>query len=65
MYVCGVCAYSVSVGSEQRGLLELLGGCRDLDVLASLQPLLTLNQVVDAINHRLHQVDLREGSITF
>lgn len=46
-------------------LLELLDGCGHLDVLASLQSLLTLDQVVDAINHCLHQLDLREGHITF
>lgn len=46
-------------------LLELLDGWGHLDVLAFLQPLLTLNQVVDAINHRLHQLDLREGYTTF
>lgn len=40
-------------------LLELLDGWGHLDVLAPLQLLLTLDQVVDPINHRLHQLDLR------
>lgn len=42
------------------GLLELLGRRGHLDVLAFLQPLLALDQVVDAIDHRLHQLDLRQ-----
>lgn len=46
-------------------LLERLDGWGHLDVLASLQSLLTLDQVVDAINHCLHQLDLREGHIIF
>ncbi len=46
-------------------LLELLDGWGHLDVLAFLQSLLTLDQVVDAINHCLHQLDLREGRVTF
>lgn len=46
-------------------LLERLDGCGHLDVLAFLQSLLALNQVVDAIDHGLYQLDLREGHITF
>lgn len=43
------------------GLLELLEGWGHLDVLAFLQSLLTLDQVVDAIDDGLHQLDLRES----
>lgn len=52
--VCGVRS-GVSVGG---GLLELLDGWGHLDVLASLQPLLTLDEIVDAVDDRLHQLDL-------
>lgn len=38
--------------------LELSDGGGDPDVLAFLQPLLTLDQVVDTIHHQLHQLHL-------
>lgn len=53
-----VCAGGVVVVQDQ-GLLKLLDGWRHLDVVASLQPLLTLDEVVHAIHHRLHQLHLR------
>lgn len=46
-----------------QGLLGLLEGWRHLDVLASLQSLLTLDQVVDAVDHSLHQLDLQKRDI--
>lgn len=45
-----------------QGLLELLDGWGHLDVLASLQSLLTLHQVVNTIDHSLHQLDLRDDT---
>lgn len=51
MCVCPeVCA------GEVRGqcLLELLEGCGHLDVLTSFQSLLTLDKVVDTVDHGLH-----------
>lgn len=49
-------------GLRGQCLLELLKGWGHLDVLAFLQSLLTLDQVVDAIDHCLHQMDLRHGA---
>lgn len=43
---------------QRSGLFELLDGGGHLDVLSLLQPLLTLDQVVDAVHHRLHQLHL-------
>lgn len=48
---------------QRSGLFELLDGGGHLDVLSLLQPLLTLDQVVDAVHHRLHQLHL-EGEHT-
>lgn len=48
-------------GVGGRGLLELLEGWGHLDVLTSFQSLLTLDQVVDAIDDGLHQLDLRDS----
>lgn len=48
-------------GVRGQGLLELFEGWGHLDVLAFLQSLLTLDQVVDAIDDGLHQLDLRDS----
>lgn len=40
----------------------MLDGCRDLDILALLQPFLTLYKVVDTINDQLHQFHLAQKS---
>lgn len=45
-------------GGQRSGLFELLDGGGHLDVLSLLQPLLTLDQVVDTVHHRLHQLHL-------
>lgn len=48
-----------SGGLQDQCLLKLLEGWRHLDVMASLQPLLTLDEVVHTIHHCLHQLDLK------
>lgn len=42
-----------------QGQCLLLDGWRHLDIMASLQPLLTLDEVVHTIHHCLHQLDLK------
>lgn len=53
----GVCLWGV--GLQDQCLLKLLSGWRHLDVMASLQHLLTLDEVVHTIHHCLHQLDLK------
>lgn len=54
-----VCVCVCSGGLQDQCLLKLLEGWRHLDVMASLQPLLTLDEVVHTIHHCLHQLDLK------
>lgn len=49
------------MGGQDQCLLKLLNGWGHLDVMAFLQPLLTVNEVVDTVHHRLHQLDLKSS----